>query len=233
MEKYLYLFIDFVSLVFPFVFSFYPKANFSRKWKYLWPSILIPALVFIVWDNWFTSMGVWGFSPRFTTGIHFLQLPIEEIFFFICIPYACVFMYEAVNYFKKTEPLPNNGLRVTWVLIIGLTVTGIKYIDLWYPAVTFLGTALLLIILVLLVKPAYLGRFYFAFLFILIPFIIVNGILTGTGLPEPVVWYNQEESLEVRLGTIPIEDIFYGMLLILMNVSIFEYLQRRGVVNKT
>lgn len=233
MEKYLYLFIDFVSLVFPFVFSFYPKANFSRKWKYLWPSILIPALVFIVWDNWFTSMGVWGFSPRFTTGIHFLQLPIEEIFFFICIPYACVFMYEAVNYFKKTEPLPNNGLRVTWVLIIGLTVTGIKYIDLWYPAVTFLGTALLLIILVLLVKPAYLGRFYFAFLFILIPFIIVNGILTGTGLPEPVVWYNHEESLEVRLGTIPIEDIFYGMLLILMNVSIFEYLQRRGVVNKT
>lgn len=226
MEKYLYLLIDFASILFPFLFSFYPKANFSHKWKYLWPAILGPALIFILWDNWFTGMGVWGFSARYTTGIHFLNLPIEEILFFICIPYACVFTYEAVNYFKKEEPLPNGGRRVTWVLIVGLLATGLKNYDRWYPSVTFLSLAAFLLFLQLAVKPVYLGRFYFAFVFILIPFFIVNGILTGTGLPEPVVWYNNSENLGMRMGTIPLEDTFYGMLLILMNVSIFEGLQR-------
>ena len=189
------------------------------------PAIGIPALIFITWDNWFTGMGVWGFNQRYITGLYIAHLPIEEVLFFICIPYACLFTYEAVNYYKKSDPLPDNGNRVTWILIVGLLAVGIKNYDRWYPSVTFLATAVFLIFLTLIVRPAYLGRFYFAYLFILIPFFIINGILTGTGLPEPVVWYNDAENLGIRMFTIPFEDTFYGMLLILMNVSIFEYLQ--------
>ena len=225
MEKYSYLLLDLASILFPLLFSFNSKINLSKKWKHLWPAIVIPALIFIAWDNWFTGMGVWGFNPRYITGLYIAHLPIEEVLFFICIPYACIFTYEAVNYYKKSDPLPDNGNRVTWILIVGLLAVGIKNYDRWYPSVTFLATAVFLIFLTLIVRPAYLGRFYFAYLFILIPFFIINGILTGTGLPEPVVWYNDAENLGIRMFTIPFEDTFYGMLLILMNVSIFEYLQ--------
>lgn len=228
MEKYYYLILDILSLAFPLLFSFNSKSNFSKKWKYLGPAIIIPALIFITWDNWFTGMGVWGFNPRYLTGIYVMNLPIEEVLFFLCIPYACVFTYEAVNYFRKSEPLPNNGQRITWILIVGLLAVGIKNYDHWYTGVTCMATAVYLLLLTLVVKPVYLGRFYFAYLFILIPFFIVNGILTGTGLPEPVVWYNHSETLDIRIMTIPVEDTFYGMLLILMNVSIFEELQKRS-----
>ena len=60
------------------------------------------------------------------------------------------------------------------------------------------------------------------YLFLLIPFFIVNGILTGTGLEAPIVWYNNQENLGVRLLTIPIEDAFYGFELILLNVFFYE-----------
>jgi lycopene cyclase domain-containing protein len=225
-QPYLYLLIDFLSILFPLLFSFYPKHNFSKSWKHLVPAILLPGFLFIAWDEWFTQMGVWGFNPAYLTGIYFFSLPLEEILFFICIPYACVFTYEAVNYlihWRMSSQLQN---RITEVLILSLTITGFGFYDRWYTAVTFLLTSAFLSLHRWVWRRGYLGKFYLAFLFILIPFFIVNGILTGTGLEQPMVWYNDAENLGMRLGTIPVEDVFYGMTLLLMNVSIFESLKR-------
>ncbi|HQQ96287.1 MAG TPA: lycopene cyclase domain-containing protein [Cyclobacteriaceae bacterium] len=227
MEKYYYLSLDFLSIIFPLMFSFYPKADFSKKWRFLVPAIAIPAVVFIIWDSWFTSMGVWGFNDRYLTGVRLGNLPIEEVLFFVCIPYACVFTYEAVNYLLKT-PLSRSTTAITGLMSLVLAITGGIYIDHWYTSITFIGLVSYLIILYSFRHTVFLSRFYFAFLFILIPFFIVNGILTGTGLPEPIVWYNDSENLGLRMLTIPVEDTFYGMLLILMNVSIFELLQQRS-----
>ena len=227
MEKYYYLSLDFLSIIFPLMFSFYPKADFSKKWRFLAPAIAIPAVVFIMWDSWFTSMGVWGFNDRYLTGVRLGNLPIEEVLFFVCIPYACVFTYEAVNYLLKT-PLSKATTAISGLMALALAITGGVYIDHWYTSVTFIGLVSYLIILYIFRQTTFLSRFYFAFLFILIPFFIVNGILTGTGLPEPIVWYNDHENLGLRMLTIPVEDTFYGMLLILMNVSIFEFLQQRS-----
>ncbi|HET9486859.1 MAG TPA: lycopene cyclase domain-containing protein, partial [Chryseosolibacter sp.] len=68
----------------------------------------------------------------------------------------------------------------------------------------------------------FMGRFYFAFGVILIPFFIVNGILTGSFIDEPVVWYNNTENLGIRLGTVPLEDVVYGMLMLLVPITIWE-----------
>ena len=63
-----------------------------------------------------------------------------------------------------------------------------------------------------------------SYLIMLIPFFIVNGILTGTGIENEVVWYNNNENLGIRLLTIPVEDFFYGMFLIGMNIMLYELL---------
>ena len=99
--------------------------------------------------------------------------------------------------------------------------------DKLYTFITFLFLALYILALELILKVKYMGRFYFAYLVVLIPFLIVDGVLTGSFIEEEVVWYNNLENLDVRIFTIPVEDAFYGMLLILMNVSIYEYLQGR------
>ena len=74
-----------------------------------------------------------------------------------------------------------------------------------------------------ILKPNWLGRFYIGYFIALIPFFIVNGILTYM----PVVTYNDAENLGIRLFTIPIEDTIYCLLLLLMNVIMYEYIKQK------
>lgn len=173
-------------------------------------------------------MGIWGFNPTYITGIYLFSLPIEEILFFICIPYACVFTYEAVGYFSKRDIHSSTAHKISLFLIVMFVGVSIASTQRWYTFMTSTLCALFLLYVHVKLKPTYLGKFYTTYLFILIPFFIVNGILTGTAIDGQVVWYNNTENLGIRLGTIPIEDVFYGMLLILMNVTLFESLQARG-----
>lgn len=225
-SKYLYLLLDLGSLIVPLIFSFYPKANFSKKWKYVLPAILITAIVFIAWDEIFTRMGIWGFNPKYVTGIYLLHLPLEEVLFFICIPYACAFTYFALQHLFERDYLYPHHEIISSILIFLLLFAGGYFIDLWYTGATFMLTGIFLAYQMLKLRPRYMGRFYFAFAFLLIPFFIVNGILTGSFLAEPVVWYNDEENLRLRLGTIPIEDTVYGMLMILMSITLAEEFEK-------
>lgn len=93
--------------------------------------------------------------------------------------------------------------------------------ELAYPFYTFFFNGLFIFAILVTQKNKLtfnVTAFLIAYLIILIPFLVVNGLLTAI----PVVLYNDNENLGIRLYTIPIEDVFYGMLLIMMNVAGYE-----------
>jgi lycopene cyclase domain-containing protein len=218
--------VNLCSIAIPFAFSFETRVAFYKNWKALGLALIIPAAVFIVWDSWFTSIGVWGFNPDYLTSIYVFNLPLEELLFFFCIPYACVFSYEVLNYFVKQDPFGKYGRYATTILTYTLLAVAIQYRELAYTSLTALLTFGFLLVHLSVLKKPYWNRLLLAYLIILVPFFITNGILTGTGLESPVVWYNNDENLGIRLLTIPIEDIFYGFLLIGSNISLYEYFKR-------
>lgn len=209
----------------PFLCSFYTRANFSKTWKALAPAIILPAVIFISWDVLFTKWGVWGFNPRYLSGLYFFGLPIEEWLFFITIPYACTFTYFAMGHLVSCNPLKPIHKIISGLLIIMLFSIALLNLSKAYTSTTFISLSILLLILLLMDVP--LERFYLTFLIILIPFFIINGILTGSFIPEEVVWYNNQENLDIRMFTIPVEDTFYGMLLLVMNTELYTYFQRK------
>jgi lycopene cyclase domain-containing protein len=220
--NFLYLILDLGAISVPFLFSFHPKINFYKKAKFAWISILSAALIFIVWDIYYTHLGVWGFNPRYLSGFMFFNLPIEEVLFFICIPYACLFTYYCFTLFVDSLIFKKAETFITAILLVFLLVFGFLNFPKLYTFYTFIPLAITLAGLKFYFKMPWLNKFYFSYLVLLIPFTIVNGILTGTGLEEPVVWYNDLENMGFRILTIPFEDVFYGMLLILLNVTLFE-----------
>lgn len=226
--KLLYLLVDLGAISVPLLASFHPKIRLHKHWKALWPAILLSAVPFIIWDSYFTKIGVWGFTPRYLTGISLFGLPIEEVLFFICIPYACMFTYFCFRIWKGPSLRLKAEHTVTWIFILLSLALGIAGLGRYYTTSAMAGLVLFLVYLKWAVKPQWLGLFYYAHQFLLIPFFIVNGILTGTGPDEPVVWYNNSENLGVRILTIPIEDVFYGMLLLLLNAFLFERFLRKS-----
>jgi len=228
-EKYTYLLVDFFCILFPFIFSFYPKIKFYRQWRFFVAPCLLTGLFFVVWDVWFTKAGIWSFNPRYLVGVYLLGLPLEEYLFFLCIPYACVFTYYCVDRFFSFLRLRKITERLSFLLIGFLIIVASLHLYQLYTSVTFLLLSFLLIFL-LSKKVVFLPTFYVSFFIILLPFFISNGILTGSFTAEPVVSYNNNYNLGIRMFTIPFEDTFYGMILLLMNVAGFEYLKAKKAV---
>ena len=224
MEKYTYLFINFFSILIPLLVSFEKRIAYYKQWKYLFPSLLITATFFIIWDHFLTVWGVWGFNPKYVIGFYLWELPIEEWLFFITIPYSCVFIYVSLNYILKKNLLNRYAKNISLALIVILSVIVLFNSSKLY---TCIKLSLTVIMLVYAWKNnlAFMGKFYRAYLVSLIPFFVVNGFLTAL----PVVIYNNNENLGIRMGSIPVEDTIYTLLLLLMNITLFEYFKNRNI----
>ena len=225
--NYLYLLLDLGSLSIPFFFSFHPKLKFYKKWKALFLAIPLTMLIFIPWDVIFTQQGFWGFNDYYFLETRILGLPIEEWLFFICIPYACVFTHFALlSYFPNLKLKPLTVKAISYGLLAILLVLLLFNYTKWYTFINFLY-AIILLLIALKTNKEVLQKYYLTFLVMLIPFFIVNGILTGSFIENEVVWYNPDTILGIRLFTIPIEDAIYAFTLILTNLLFLEYFQKK------
>ncbi|WP_028122627.1 lycopene cyclase domain-containing protein [Epilithonimonas tenax] len=222
MTQYTYLLINFFTIFICFIFSFHPKIKFYRHFVAFVKASSLVGLVFILWDIWFTKNGVWWFNYRYLTGLKISELPVEEVLFFICIPFSCVFTYFCLDKFFKLDwkPLPEKILVI--VSIIFYTGMAVYYHDRIYTLVTFSTTAVSLLVLYFVLKVKWIGKASFIYVILMPGFLAVNGVLTGTGLDSPVVNYNAENFIGYRILTIPIEDVFYGYEMILWNLFFFK-----------
>lgn len=221
--SYTYLALNIGTLLGPFVLSFDKKVAFWKEWGAILPGLLFTAFVFIVWDVWFTDMGVWSFNPDYLVGIYFLGLPLEEWLFFFTVPYACVFIYACWRAYVPRDYWKSVSRQIAWGVVAFSLVLGLIMWDHWYTAVTCLLLALWMTLSLTVLRFSHFGHFFQAYLISIVPFFMVNGVLTAL----PVVAYNDLENLGFRFGTIPADDTLYCMLLLLMNITIYEAVKER------
>ncbi len=214
----LYTGICLLVLALPLALSFDRKVAFWRKWPQVFPAALVVVLVYGGWDIWKTTEAVWGFNPRYAGELRILHLPPGEWLFFVCVPYACLFILECVRaYFAdRTLRIPRAAVFAVAALFVALACLFRSRV---YTGTVFLSVAIVLALMEWAVPATLRSRnFWGAMAVTYIPFLIVNGILTGL----PIVWYDDARILAVRVGSIPVEDFFYSFSMLALAALVHD-----------
>jgi lycopene cyclase domain-containing protein len=205
-----YLLINILIIIVPLLLTFEQNLKFYKKLRPVLTSILIASPVYIIWDSIATIHGDWDFNPKYLLGIHFFNLPLEEILFFVTVPYSIIFIFETVNYYLKERKIFFN--RYLYFTIILLLLVGIVvFRDQNYTLIVFIYCIIFFAISSFFFRDIIKSKvFWITILISYIPFLIINYVLTSL----PIVTYNPNAIWGNRLLTIPLEDFFYSFSMI-------------------
>ena len=226
MMPYTYLLINFFTIIICFIASYDRRIRFDRYFSSFLMAAIVVAIPFIAWDIWFTAHGVWWFNTDYTIGVIIGGLPVEEWLFFICIPFACVFTFYCLNKFFNLDWADAFNNIIVFVCVIIFTVVALLHYQKIYTLVTAIAILTTLVFLHFLVRISWIGRATLTYLILMLGFFPVNGILTGTGLESPIVNYNPNEFLGIRILSIPVEDVVYGYAQFLWVLYFFKLFSR-------
>jgi lycopene cyclase domain-containing protein len=76
-------------------------ARVLRKPIRLFFSVLPVFIGLVIWDVYAIQSGHWWFNEKFVTGWEIGIVPIEELLFFIIVPIAMIYSFEAVRAVKQ------------------------------------------------------------------------------------------------------------------------------------
>lgn len=233
MKPYTYLLVDFLTVIICFIFSFHKRIQFHKHFLSFLKASAVVAIPFIIWDIWFTKAGVWWFNFDYTLGINLLGLPLEEWLFFLCIPFSCVFTFFFLEKFFRFDGLKKYNSLIARITILTCLTVAVCFYDRAYPMLTSLAATLTMSYLHFIVRVDWIAKASLVFCILMLGFFPVNGVLTGTGLESPIVNYHTSEILNIRLLTIPIEDMVYGYTQFLLVWYFFGYFRKRAGMGST
>jgi lycopene cyclase domain-containing protein len=220
-----YLFLNAIILAFPLIFSLERRwIKFYKKLKPLLISLFVVGIFFIAWDAFATSRGHWSFNPAYVNGIKLLGLPLEEILFFVTVPYSCLFVFESLFYFFGDKKLfaPRKWLFSIIGILIILSAFGFYNKEYTFLSILSVGISILFVSIVN-VKLFSSRAYWFYTILTLLLFLIFNYILTSI----PVVQYSSTAITSFRVTTIPIEDFLFNFSMLTDYIIIYIWASKK------
>jgi lycopene cyclase domain-containing protein len=179
---------------------------------------LCVSIPFIVWDIWAARAGHWFFSEIYIRPERVLDLPVEELLFFITVPFAMLYVWGVVGKHIKERVVTGLFSRAVPLLLVLLcTCLLVLHWGAGYTRSVMIASLATLLILGL---GGYL-RSYRLWVFQLIHlalFFFSNTVLTAL----PVITYGEGSIIGYRIGTIPLEDFFFSFALVNASILVFN-----------
>src|SRR5918992_1588488 len=109
-----YLALNLFIIAVPLCYTTDKRTSYYRQLPAVGFSIAVVSTCYLVWDILVTARGEWSFNSRYLSGVQILNIPLEEVLFFITVPYSCLFLYEVVLYTAK-----DSSFRLPLGVVVG------------------------------------------------------------------------------------------------------------------
>jgi len=213
-----YLYLNLVIIAFPLVFSFDRRIRFYSKKRPFLIALALVGVFFVGWDVLATCRGHWSFNPSYVGRTKLLGLPLEEMLFFVTVPFSCLFVFESIIHFFGDTRLfspnkwPFGGLGFLLIAI------SFGFFDKEYTFLAILSVGLTMLFVSLVNIRIFSSRAYWIYIVVtLFLFLIFNFILTYL----PVVEYSSSAISNIRVITIPIEDFFFNFSMLTAYLTVY------------
>jgi lycopene cyclase domain-containing protein len=223
-----YLLLNIFIIAIPLFLSFERKIEYYKKLPALLLSIIIVGGAFIIWDVIATIRGDWIFNTEYTFNLKLFRLPIEELLFFITVPYASLFLYETLKLYFTEKQI---DFKKTYAYVIGvfLLVLAVVSFNNSYSLIVLLITAMFILLAANIHHCLLCSKIYWMWIVIMfMPFLFVNYILTSL----PIVIYSRKAIWDFRISTIPVEDILYSFSFLSFNLLVYLLAKDRWLAKK-
>jgi lycopene cyclase domain-containing protein len=213
-----YFLILFLILIFPIFGSIY-------RWRYGWNKqewlrllkvYLFVSVPFVVMDSIVHQRGWWSYNSDYIVDIFILGLPIEEVLFFFVIPFASLYLYSIFS--KTTEKLQLDRYEyIGKLILLTIVLIGLALVIIQPLERTIFDVILAYMVLILWIynKPNFMQSFWIIVMTFI--FVVTNYFLTSL----PIVTYDEMFGSSIRLISIPAEDFFYNISLLLASLVVF------------
>ena len=221
-QNYWYALVLIVMVVIT-MFLFVKKTIvFFTELKYMIPAILFSGAIFILFNHRLLETGIISFNPSFLAGKYLFNLPVEEWLFLPVISLFSFSVYILITVLFPNFEKPTLFLVVSVILLLGFAFGA------WYSRQKLIPFFIFFLITIYLGYTIFrnrfkmhLTKFYISYAIAVIPYFLIKVLLHSL----PVVIYNTGYTLGIHILNVPVEEFGYFFLLMLINVTIFEYLK--------
>lgn len=218
-----YLLFNLIVVLYPLIKITEKHIKYYKKLKFLLSGYLLVSIPHIIWDVFATANGDWSFNQSYIIGFKIFNLPIEELMFFFTVPFSCMFVYESVVFLFKDK---KTNINYIIFLLIGLisSLLAILNFNLAYTRATFIAFAILNFG-IYIIKPKIFEykNTYITILIYKILFLLANTYLTAI----PIVLYSSNAILNIRIGTIPVEDVFFNFSFLVWFLIVYTHFKNK------
>ena len=192
--------------------------------KYILPAVAFSAIIFLMINIRLAELRVFVYNPNYLSGVNWLQYPAEE---WLLLPVLSLLSFSSYLFAKKrltSFEKPNLFVIISLVLLV---VSGLIT---WFSRQKIYPFSMFTLLTIYLGYTVFRNRFkhhltsfYLAFLIMIIPFFVLRAVVFSSQVIIP----DNNYLVGISLVNMPVEEFAFLFLLMLINITIYEYLRER------
>jgi len=192
--------------------------------KYILPAVAFSAIIFLMINIRLAELKVFVYNPNYLSGINWLQYPAEE---WLLLPVVSMLSFAAYLFAKKrltSFEKPNLFVIISLILLV------ISGLITWFSRQKIYPFSLFMLFTIYLGYTVFRNRFkqhltsfYLAFMIMIIPFFVLRAVVFSSQVIIP----DNNYLIGISLVNMPVEEFAFLFLLMLINITIYEYLRER------